>query len=465
MANRHKRPSYRAVPEVQTPVVTTPDTNTLPLVDVDTVEQPVNQGPAVPRLKGKLGGNDEWLQEQLAAASKPNDPDFLNQWTASNATSLVTPEQTTDIRTQSDEPEPEETVAFDYAAFSLKHDIPEYWTQDHIDQWIVVNGYNSGKTERGNFVVDPTRWLRGIGDWPLTELLDGFESKLSDVDEGRFGEMAIAYRRLVVVDAAWSSQDLIDYLVQKLEPAKTSNGAWRNDVTRVKRSAVDWSTQELIAWALGEIRAAGLATELTVSQELNKRLDLGVISNNPKDVITVYKRLQSKDVIIVGEQPTAPTPTVPDTDEPVVEPILPGLTNMNAAYLKTQTERYLKACAPGTPITLEKGTIEQRQLDNLFRYILKLEDPVAFGSALTYFRDFYAKHRLGLFEPTYASRFTGTLRTDGYLQETHVNLLEIFYVYTDPNKAARKQIDLPFLLRNFPVEKQSLLLEFFQRYC
>ncbi|MNQ35800.1 hypothetical protein D3C85_493010 [compost metagenome] len=138
---------------------------------------------------------------------------------------------------------------------------------------------------------------------------------------------------------------------------------------------------------------------------------------------------------------------------------------MNTAYLKTQTERYAKTCKPGTPITSEIGAKEQRELDNLFRYILKLEDPQGFGSAMGYFRDFYKANRDGLFDPQYAFRFTGTLRTEGDIQETHVNLLNIFHVFTDENKAARKQIDLPFLLRKFPSVKQAWLLEFFQRYC
>ena len=82
-----------------------------------------------------------------------------------------------------------------------------------------------------------------------------------------------------------------------------------------------------------------------------------------------------------------------------------------------------------------------------------------------FIRDFFKKNRDGLFNPQYAFRFTGTLRTEGDVQETHVNLLNILQVYTDENKSARKQIDLPYLLSKFPSNRQAWLLEFFQTYC
>lgn len=474
-----------------------------------------------------LGKSDEWLREQLADASKPDSRDFFNQWTTGNQSSPITPEQlaeiaamptdpdynanetvakikeATSILKQSDELEltPDEAAAylqadevdvagalhkqaedltndiameqatdtgdkeFDYAGYRITESIPESWTDDDIDQWIAAAGYTKGHTEFGVIVVDPTRKRRPIATWGIDEIQAAFAGELPDVDESQHGDLAKAYRSQESVEPAWSLRELIDWLVQGLEPAKTTNGAWRNDVTRARRLAQDWSTQELIAWANGEIRAAGETTDAKVASELNKRLDLGVNTNSPTDVIRVYKKTLSNSVQVIGEQPTAPTSTTLQPEQPQSVAIPLGLTKMNVAYLKTQTERYLAACKPGVPITPEKGIKEQRQLDNLFRYILKLDDPAGFGAALTYLRDFYAANRLGLFEPTYALRFTGGLRAEGYLQETHVNLLTILQAYTNPDKASRKQIDLAYLLRNFPIDRQAWLIEFFQKYC
>lgn len=503
MAKPHKRQTVRTMPQTQQPVPLQPLSNPLEIkpedvaLDKELTEQfqekvisdlstqlasgelkeveQANEGMDDIVEPGKLG-DDQWLLNKLRETPVEKS-DYLNAWTTASEPIVdinfsegskdgsddgVAVEQTP---AASSETVPVAEPEFDYAAYCLQHSIPEGWTHDNIDQWIAAGGYNSGTTENDNFVIDPTRKSRAISTWPVSELVDGLKDRLDGIDEGNFGELAKAYRQLETVDPAWSITSLIDFVRQGLEPSKTSNGAWREDVTRARRLASEWTTQELIAWALGEIRALGATTDITVAKELNERLDLGVHTGVPSDVIATYRRTKNNDVKVVGEQPTAVTPVVTTPEVKTETVTLPGLTSMNAGYLKTQTERYLKACAPGTPINMEIGTTEQRQLDNLFRYILKLEDPVAFGSALTYFRDFYAKHRDGLFEPTYASRFTGTLRTDGFIQETHVNLLAILHVYTDPNKAARKQIDLPYLLRNFPVDKQSLLLEFFQRYC
>lgn len=411
--------------------------------------------------------------QEMEESMNDSQPEQTNDTTTGGGDVDLSVEQTTNsgdssVETSEDD-STSESPAFNYAGFRETYELPDTWTDDNIDQWIAVGAnVDTFKTAAGNFIIDPTRKDRPIATWTLSEILDGFAGNLDNIGESQYADLAKAYRQLEAVDAAWSIRDLIDYLTQGLLPPKTSNGAWRNDVTRARRPATDWTTQELIAWALGELRAVGEATDVKIAIELNQRLGLCSQSNKPEDVIRAYRKTQNTaSTTLVGEQPTAttPEPTVAETTAAPVTTIPQGLTAMNVGYLKTQTERYLKACAPGTPITPEIGAKEQKELDNLFRYILKLEDPQGFGAAMTYFRDFYAKNRDGLFEPTYATRFTGTLRTDGDLQETHVNLLSIFHVYTDPDKAARKQMDLPYLLRKFPATRQAWLLEFFQRYC
>jgi hypothetical protein len=445
MSKNIKRQAFQTQPLVKPamplPVTEHVDPTTLPTVDTSAVADIMEQ--ALPELT-----SEETKYETTEAAPGGDDSLAVEQTDSGSSETPAEPE-------------------FDYAGFRLSHGIPDTWTDEHIDGWIVAGGNVVEHTERGSIVVDVTRKEREISTWGVDEILDAFEGKLNGVDEGQYGALAKAYRQLAPVDAAWSVRDLIDFLTQGLEPSKTTNGAWKQDVTRARRPAQDWTTQELVAWALGEIRAVGEATDQKIAIEMNKRLDLCSQSNKPEDIIRTYRKMQSNSVKVVGVQPTAPTPqaTLPEAEPQTETPIPQGLNAMNVAYLKTQTERYLKACAPNTPITPEIGATEQRQLDNLFRYILKLDDPAGFCGAMGYFRDFYAKHRDGLFEPTYASRYTGSLRTEGDLQETHINLLAIFHVYTDLNKAARKQIDLPFLLRKFPSDRQAWLLEFFQRYC
>lgn len=363
-----------------------------------------------------------------------------------------------------------EATAQRYRDLRDQYALPDNWTDSAIDEWIKQEGYNFGMTDRGNFVVDPTRFSeRGIETYTTSELLDAIEGKLQNDYTDVEGAIANVYRQREAVNAAWSTRDLVDFLKQGLEPAKVSTGAWKNDVTRARRMAQDWTSQELQAWVKDEIKSGGETTDQKLAIEANKRFDLGVISVTPEDIRRVYLKIHSNAVKIVGVAETAVTPTNLQP-EPVptvaTETVIPqGLTAMNVAYLKTQTERYAAACAPGKAITADAGAKEQRELDNLFRYILKIEDPAGFGNAMGFIRDFFKKNRDGLFNPQYAFRFTGTLRTEGDVQETHVNLLNILQVYTDENKSARKQIDLPYLLSKFPSNRQAWLLEFFQTYC
>lgn len=361
-----------------------------------------------------------------------------------------------------------------YAGLRERYKVPAEWVDSEIDEWIAAEGYNlgdAGLTERGSFVLDPTRFAsRKASQFPTSELLDAIEGKLSDEYESRLSDLVNIYRQREVTEPAWSFRELVDFLKQGIEPAKVSTGAWRNDVTRNRRHARDWSIQELTGWALGEVWATGVTTDVTAAKELNARLTLGVITPTPEDVKQAYKKSLSPQVQLVGTPPTATTPVeavVPEEPAPAPKAIAvpQGLTPMNAAYIKTQTERYSKACMPGRPITAEAGAKEQRELDNLFRYILRLEDPVGFANAMAQLRDWFAANRETLFEPTYADRFTGSLRPEGNLQETHINLITTFRVYTDPNKSARKQFDLAEMLSKFPVERQSWLYEFFSRYC
>lgn len=398
---------------------------------------------------------ENWRTEQASIRDEPTDgsDDALNVESSS---------------TDSNQDDLERTQY--YADLRSRYTIPLTWSDAGIDDWVAKEGYNLGLTERGNFVYDPTRFSeRALETYTTDELLDAIQGKLSDNYADSETNIAALYRQREPVDPAWSARDLIDWLVQELEPQKTSTGAWKNDVTRARRLAQDWTTQELTAWAKGELQAVGETTDIKLAIELNKRLDLGVITPTIEDVKRVYEKSLNNAVKIVGQPTTADTPTnLQPEPAPVAEPTIAipqGLTAMNAAYLKTQTDRYAKACAPGRPITPEVGAKEQKELDNLFRYVLKIDDPAGFGSAMIYIRDFFAANREGLFDPQYAFRFTGSLRVDGNVQETHVNLLNILQVYTDPNKSARKQIDLPFLLRKFPTERQEWLLEFFQRYC
>lgn len=344
---------------------------------------------------------------------------------------------------------------FDYARFRVTHVLPDYWTNADIDTWIATGGDVLGRTIDGTVINDPTRERRPVNSWDKAELIDGIRSRLTDVDENYFAAIAKRYRSLVVIPSAWSMAELIDYLNQGITPEKTTTDVWINDVTRARRSAHEWSTAELEAWANKQIKAVGESNDMRLGIELNKRMELGVQSQDTLTILAAYQRLES------GAIKTAPASVVKSNEPEKTQ----GLTVLNKLYITSFLEDYKKMVAPGTRTTEVTGLKAQKTLDGVFRYILGLQDPQGFCTAMGELRDFVKANKQGVFSPTAAFRFTGLLRPEGDLQETHVNLINLLQVYTDDNKAVRNQIDLRYLLSKFPVNRQAWLNEFFTRHC
>lgn len=362
--------------------------------------------------------------------------------------------------------------------------IPATWTIETVQTWINLGGPKAGRTTNGTFVIDPTRMMpvganswtfdgvggeRPIASWSLGEVEDAFALKLHGVSEDHFDLLVKQLRHLTDVPTAWSTREVIDNVTQQIIPRKASNGAWINDVTRANRPATDWTSQELEAWALGELKTPPLQSDVKLAMELNKRFDLKCLTQAPADVIRLFK--QSRDPRIKPSSTPAPQPTVAVTQTAealavdTAQELPQGLTAMNLGFIEGSLQRYYDVVAPGKSLTVGTGEKAQRQLDTLFRYILQLEDAKGFKSAMDIVREFVRKHRDGLFSATYVFRFTGGLRTDQNIQETHINLLDLFNVFTDPTKLARAQCDVPTMVAKFPADRQTWLIEYFTKYC
>jgi hypothetical protein len=363
------------------------------------------------------------------------------------------------VERNSDEAEHREHVPpaneFDYGTFGVEHNLPPYWSKAHVDQWIASGGSVIPRTELGSIVNDPTRVERPISGWDQEEVLDGLHDRLVGIDEAHYSDLARRYRQLVNVAPAWSSREVLDHVQQGILPPQTTSGVWINDVTRARRPARDWSTPELEAWANGQIRAIGEATEMKLGIELNQRMELGVPTQDTPTILNAYKRMET------GAIKTAPA-TITQSKQPET---IQGLTKVNVSYIQHNLEDYKTAVGPGVRHTPEKGITAQKQLDGVFRHILQLQSAEGFCSGMTILRDFVKANRETMFDPTPAFRYTGALRKEGDLQETHINLLTLLYVYTDVNTAARRQLDLQWMVSKFPADRQAWLIEFFTRYC
>lgn len=263
---------------------------------------------------------------------------------------------------------------------------------------------------------------------------------------------------------AWSLEEVKAFLEMNIEPAKTSNGIYVNDVNRSDKKAGGWSDEEVVAWALGEIKATGKASDGALAQSLISRFKLSVKGNSPEEAIKAY-------LFKYGEmKPETATEVIKVQNEEVVTETAVsiksvGLTDMNKQYIESTINNYVEQLKPGKSVSREAGVQLQKTLDNVIKYIINLEDPAGFKTGMDFLMDTIKKHRVnGVFNDTYALRFTDGLNVSGNTQESHNRLLTLFFIFADQDKAFRKQADINYLIQYVNPDKQSLLLQYFEQY-
>ena len=328
------------------------------------------------------------------------------------------------------------------------YDLPKEWTDEQVAT-IVESGIEPKKTDRGNWVTDPTRTT--VDHLTDSELKDAIDNRITEFGKDQRADVLEEIKKRVN-QPRWFDQDVLDYFMFGKEQEATASGVLVKDKIRDTYDAGSYSDAELDAWTKGEIEAGSGTTDAELAVEINRRFKLNSKSLGVSDVIEAYQDFKEPKAPIVQpiKQKTEETPKVE------------GLTKMNLSFIEGTLNQYFERCAPSKPITMEQGTQCQKALDVLFRYVINLADPKGFASAMDHIRLFIAKHRDGLFSDTYAYRFTGGLSDANNQRESHIQLIELFRVYTNPLKEARKQIHLPVMIANFPPERQAIITEYFK---
>lgn len=268
------------------------------------------------------------------------------------------------------------------------------------------------------------------------------------------------------LSAAWTVQEVQDFLSQGITPAKTSKDAWVNDVTRSKRREHEWTTQELESWALGEIEPEGTTTASGLALELKRRLNLKVQTSDVTEILKNYKYVSS----VASEKPTvALAATTPVTQEKVVSvssaPTYQGVNAMSQSYIENSLKRFAEVMKPGRSVTPVVGGEAQKLLSEVLNYATRLEDPAESRAALTYLIEYFRANRADgqLFEDTYAFRNIDDMKATVKQQKAHADLLSLFLAYADPLVELRSQTDIGSLIKGVPTQYQSRVYEFFSK--
>lgn len=322
--------------------------------------------------------------------------------------------------------------------------------------------------------VEPAFPFTDVNTWTLEELetyisrpetMDIYHSKLVQ---------AINAHRVLKTDLheAWSVDECTAFFKEGTTPVKTSTGCYLRDVTRCKRREGSWTTQELEAWALGEIKPEGLVTANGLAIELHSRFNMEINTVAVESVIIHYKHKYGPNkgtVKLVGEAPAVKS----FVNEPIVvtetapKKILPGLNEMNQSYIEEGLKRYCEAVKPNRIIPQKRGEEAQRELHNILMSILKLTDPVAVKSGLDILFTKIVEERIhnpqGVFSDTNIFRFAEGVSVIGNAQEIHRRLFTLFFAFIDGDESILAQTDVPSLLKYLPSSQQNQLLGYLGR--
>lgn len=314
-----------------------------------------------------------------------------------------------------------------------------------------------------------------VGTWSIEEL-EHYISRpeTMDVYYSKLVQAVARHRQYsTVINEAWSIDECVEYFKNKIEPQRTKTGCYVNDVTRPLRRETSWTTQELEAWAQGEIKPCGIVTTNGLASELHQRFKMPINSVEPEMVLAHYNYHYgpSKGTVKrINEIPVAKAvqPTVTEVAETKTKIKYAGLTEMTQTYIETALKRYCDAVRPNRNINAVKdGFPAQRELNNVIMAILKETDPVAVKSGLDMLVTVIVAERManprGVFSDTNAFRFTEGVTAVGNAQESHRRLLTLFFAFIDGDEGILAQTDVPELVKYLQPRQQNLLLGYFNR--
>lgn len=272
-------------------------------------------------------------------------------------------------------------------------------------------------------------------------------------------------RRVDTLNEAWTLEEAREFLRSNVIPETTPQGVWIKDVKRNRSEASMWSDAELLAFLNKEIEAYGRASEDSLLHEIKRRgLKAEPIAVKVTPAVTDADSVPTATLattVVQGKEPKV-VEVKPQAVQP--ETLKKGLTLMNQQFITQILEDYVTNLRPGRPVSIKEGLQYQQSLDKLFRYVIGLQDPVGFKSGMDLIFAMVCKHReKGVFEDTYAFRFTDQLTVQSNVQESHIQLLTLLLIFADKDKAAREQYDLQMLVQLFPIDRQPLLLQYFSQ--
>lgn len=191
------------------------------------------------------------------------DDKSLIDWTVAELCALYSGEIQFDV-----DPQSEVFEAALRAKVLMKFQDGARWSVTEMYDWLGT-GREPERTPSGNFLDDPERFTKDVHKLNDSELVDFGLGYFGDFERSREYVLIEALDRFGL-PLGTTFADFSEYCKNGTKPEVTKSGVLLNDRTRAERDAIDWSDEEVLAWAGGVIEYAGSDTNVLLKRAIDQ---------------------------------------------------------------------------------------------------------------------------------------------------------------------------------------------------
>lgn len=275
----------------------------------------------------------------------------------------------------------------------------EHWGFKDTFDWL-KKGTIPKATTGGLYKRDPGRLNKAPHEWTEEELVGFLKGELTASKNAQAEDLVDMVRVKWAITQPWSDAEVKEYVLLNRKPLLTENGYWKNDVVREQKPAKYWTTNELKAFAAGEIDSTVTASESDLWMAVRSRL--GLTQDFPID------RLQQQ----LAEYK---------------EEVLP----MSLQFVRHNLDRYQETMGKGVAVTEAGAGVAQGLLYNTVGRVLRLNGQT-FVDGLTMILDFIHIHRTTMFDERHSYRGVGEMNSSDRDRRNHEQLLNLLIKTSNP---------------------------------
>jgi hypothetical protein len=275
----------------------------------------------------------------------------------------------------------------------------EKWGFKDVFKWLKFDQLPD-ITSGGHHKLDPNRTVKTANEWTEDELVDFLKGELKATRIAQAEDLADMVRVKWRITKPWSDAEVKAFVLLNETPLLTENGYWKNDILRETKPAKYWTTNELKAFASGEIGSTNLATEEQLWNAIRLRSNL---TEN-----TSIERLQ-QSLAEYKEEELA----------------------MSLTFIRYNLDRYNVTMGKGVQVDETTAAAAQGLFYNTVNRVLRLPGQ-EFVDGFTMILDFVNLHRNTMFDERHSYRGVSMMTTSDRDRRNHEQLLNLIIKTSNP---------------------------------